>query len=236
MSRGKWAVVLAACIVLAAVAAAYAAGQAKVSAPEVIRAQKFELVDEKGKVRAELTLVDGIPGLLLSDQEGKPRAALGLDKNGTPSLSLHDSSGKTRAALSFMRPGGTAPTLAMFDERGKQRVQLGIVENGSPGLSLCDEKESVRVGLAVTSEGSAVGVYRSDGKPAAGLEALTDGDAGVSVYDKSGRPRGELGVLSDGSPSLKLRDEKGSALLAVDKDGPMLGLFDKDAKVLWKVP
>ena len=59
MRRGKWALVmLAACAVLALVAAAYAAGlaqaslpgarQAKVSAPKVIRAQRFEVVDEKG--------------------------------------------------------------------------------------------------------------------------------------------------------------------------------------------
>ena len=61
MSKCRWAVViLAASLVVAAVAvaAAYAAGlaqaslpgarQAKVSAPKVIRAQRFEVVDEKG--------------------------------------------------------------------------------------------------------------------------------------------------------------------------------------------
>jgi hypothetical protein len=43
-----WAIVLAVVVVLAAVVAAYAAGQAKVSAPEVIRGQQFEVVDERG--------------------------------------------------------------------------------------------------------------------------------------------------------------------------------------------
>lgn len=42
MSRGKWAIVLAACIVLAAVAAAYAAGQAEAPVPALPAASEWE--------------------------------------------------------------------------------------------------------------------------------------------------------------------------------------------------
>ena len=93
MSRGKWAVVLAVVVVLAAVAAAYAAGQATVPVQEVVRAQRFELVDGTGKVRAMLAVAsDGRAGLMLADEKGKARAVLTLDSEGSPNLFLSDKS------------------------------------------------------------------------------------------------------------------------------------------------
>ena len=41
-------------------------------APEVVRAQRFELVDDKGKERANLGVADdGSPSLALHDQKGE---------------------------------------------------------------------------------------------------------------------------------------------------------------------
>ena len=84
MSKGKWAVVLAVLVVLAAIALAYAAGQAKAAAPEVVRAQRFEVVDAEGRVRIALAMggENGqSPGLALLDAKGKSRA---VDHRGCP--------------------------------------------------------------------------------------------------------------------------------------------------------
>jgi len=54
MSKGKWAVVIVvACAVVTVAAVAYAAGRAKVPAPDVVPAVQSEVVDSQGKVRAE---------------------------------------------------------------------------------------------------------------------------------------------------------------------------------------
>ena len=92
--------------VLAAMAAAYAAGQAKATAPKVVRAQKFEVVDAEGRVRAMLGLLpDGSPSLELSDEQGKTRAAMGT----TSPETTH--TGATEQNVEF--------SLVLFDKQGK---------------------------------------------------------------------------------------------------------------------
>lgn len=56
------------------------------STPQTVTAQKFVLFDLADKIRAELGVVDGSPGLLLSDVTGMPRASLALFKSGEPAL------------------------------------------------------------------------------------------------------------------------------------------------------
>lgn len=60
---------------------------------KVIRAERFEVVDKDGKVRAGLGLADGGPGLRLYDKDEKPRAVLGLFQ-GEPYLRLYGEDGK----------------------------------------------------------------------------------------------------------------------------------------------
>ena len=86
--KARWVFLIpAVCLVVTVVALAYAAGTT--SAPEVIGAQKFELVDAEGRVRAALEVKDdGTAQLELCDEKGRPRAAVGLETDGTPALVL----------------------------------------------------------------------------------------------------------------------------------------------------
>lgn len=62
---------------------------------EVIQAKRFELVDEKGEVRAVLgALGNGSPHLILHDATGRMRAAVALSKSGAPRLMLFDEIGE----------------------------------------------------------------------------------------------------------------------------------------------
>jgi len=141
MSRSKWVVIVVAVCVLAAVAAiayaagqakvsaavaiAYAAGQAKVLAPEVIRAQKFELVDAQGTERGALWmgLFGDTPSLWLYDEKGDPHAGLSVHPDGHTSLALHDEKGHLSALLSAVSWGGSHLTL--YDKEGQGRAKLG---------------------------------------------------------------------------------------------------------------
>ena len=118
MSRPKWAIVLAVVVVLGAIGAAYAAGQTKATAPKVVRAQRFELVDAEGRVRGALAFSpDGSPALVFTGAEGKSAAALGVLTGSRPNLMLADKKGKPRAVLTLLTDG--TPAFVLWDKEGK---------------------------------------------------------------------------------------------------------------------
>jgi len=130
MSRGRWALVIAAvCLVVTAAAIAYAAGQATAPVQEVVRAQKFELVDEAGKMRAALAMLPSGAGLGLYDNDGKLRADLLLLSDGGPRLRLLDKEEKPRAGLMLLADG--SPALVLYDKDGKARAGLLVSADGS---------------------------------------------------------------------------------------------------------
>jgi len=194
----------------------------------VVRAQRFELVDAKGKVRIQLGIggKDGqAPGAGLFDEKGQLRAALAVGADGSPFLSLYDEKGNGRAGLSAV-PEGTGLTL--YDEKGKGRAGLSLVANGNPLLGLYDEKGKVRAGVTL----------------------LADGAPRLDLLDEKGTGRAGLSLHPDGAPSLDLLDEKGTgrATLGVTELKTMatgavervpeasLVLFDEAGKVLWRAP
>ena len=99
MGKGKWAMVFAGvCLVVAVLAIAY--GASTRAAARVIRAKRFEVVDEEGMVRAGLgVLADKNTGLWVLDGEGKERATLAVSAEGSASLSLREKHGGERASL-----------------------------------------------------------------------------------------------------------------------------------------
>ncbi len=106
--------------------------------PDLVRAHRFELLDENGKMRAALGVDKDGPGLVLRDQNEKARAALAVYKKGS-GLDLTDEAGKVRAALVVDKKG---PWLALLDENEKVRATLDATKDGS-GLELRDENGRV---------------------------------------------------------------------------------------------
>jgi hypothetical protein len=80
-----------------------------------IRATRFIVEDENGKVRASLKMTKGGPELLLSDENEKVRAMLKIFPGG-PGLALFDENDKVRALLSVLEEG---TTLLLSDENGE---------------------------------------------------------------------------------------------------------------------
>ena len=171
--RAKWAMVIAAvCLMVTAAAIAYVVGQAKATAPKVVRAQRFELVDA----------------------QGRPRAMLGLGPDGSPALELTDEKRQVRAALS-LAPAGGQPTLVLYDDNRKGRAALALTADGQPMLGLRDEKGDGRAVLIVLPDGRPLlGLYDENGKSRAALGAtdLRDTRTGTAVK----RPESSL-VLFD---------------------------------------
>jgi len=144
--RIKWAIVLAAvCVVVTVAAVAYAAGKATGGVPDVIRAQRFEVVDSQGRVRVALSVADEDTGsastLVLFDGEGKRGAVLRVMANGGL-FALSDDKGQPCAAL-IACPAG--PRLEMYDEAGRIRTvvlaapTVGNAKLRNRGLVVLDE-------------------------------------------------------------------------------------------------
>lgn len=88
---------------------------------QVVRAQRFVLVDRAGEERASLGLIDGDPGLALADDAGNTRTALGVIDD-MPKLGLFDDDSEAGARL-FLLDG--EPWLELADAAGRPRVVLG---------------------------------------------------------------------------------------------------------------
>ncbi len=91
--------------------------------PKTVEAEKFVVLDEQGRKRAELGMSEeNSVGLALSDKKGERRAALRLTRLGRPSLVLQDAHGDERAKLDL----GVEPSLTLSDKTGAVRLNLGI--------------------------------------------------------------------------------------------------------------
>ena len=109
----------------------------------VMKAERFEVVDQGGNTRAVLTtLDDGRPSLVLTDTNGEFRAWLFLSADGSPNLvlidnprlALMDTAGELRITQSLDADG--SPILGLRDKAGEVRTELRLDEGGSPALKL----------------------------------------------------------------------------------------------------
>lgn len=121
------------------------------SEPHVVRAERFELVDRQGRVRAVLGTSAGGDG--------------GHDVVG---LELLDPSGSARAWLSFEEGWGTQ---LCFADRGNQIVLVDLVEatpeaaEPGPSIRLCDATGVPVLEWRVTPSGEVVTRGRSGSGP-----------------------------------------------------------------------
>jgi len=139
--------------------------------PEVVRAHRFEVVDEDGKTRATLAVHDRGPRLRLFDENGTPRAEVAAAKDGE---------------------GVIEPGLWLYDNKGQWRVALHAVKN-EPRLSLNDDEP--RLGIY-----NKKGVRQNapQAAPAAGPQNVYAGtSAGHWIKENIGP--GEFILLEDGS-------------------------------------
>jgi hypothetical protein len=79
-----------------------------------VRANRFVLVDEKGKERAALTIENGVALLRLDNENGKPRLILSAENN-QASLLLRDRENNTRARLEIR---DDEPSFRLSDANG----------------------------------------------------------------------------------------------------------------------
>ncbi len=112
-----------------------AAGSVFSEGEKTVRAERFELVDPQGRVRATLELRDGGPGLFLSDEQGRLRASVSHDDSQT-ALYLRDAEGQIRVGAAQFAHGGGG--YALHGPEGKGAAVLYLKGKGS--LRFFDEQ------------------------------------------------------------------------------------------------
>lgn len=137
--------------------------------PDVIRTHCLEIVDETGKVVAELA----------------------PSPYGGGSIRLYDSKGKTRAVLAVLEDG---PHLYLCNAQEKPRASLAVLTDESI-LSLWGAQEKSRAGLVVLKEGSGLFMADAQGKSRVGLTVEKAG-ASLNLYDAQGNSRAVLGTVT----------------------------------------
>jgi hypothetical protein len=154
----------------------------------VVRARRFELVDDRDRTQAVLGVEQGIAGLSVLSAAGVPRIVAGLAPDGRPMFSLHDAAGMSRIMISMgenvvieFHHGDGLPGLALvLMEDGTAVLHLGEPMTASPGAV-----------LIANPDGSAALMLGEPGRSAMILGTGESGSRGIGflLYDWTGRPR-----------------------------------------------
>lgn len=187
-------------------------------AEDVVRAKRFELVDDEGEVRAilgpgpdnsvglsflgkgtaaERTSVGinagGSAFVDTRDATGEGGIRLGVEEEGTAVIRFRDQQGRDRCNIGY-RPAeaGDGPNtigIRFADENGRGQAQLGVAPNGDANLILYDQAGNEKVSLVVEAGG---------GRPT------------ITLNDGQSIPRVGISLYEDGTPILGFLDERGS--------------------------
>ena len=159
-------------------------------ASETVEAGSFVLRDDRGRMRAALTIrPDGTPGLGLLDEAERVRLSLDMGQDGTPSVNLHDERGALQAAVAI-RPDGT-PGVGLFDDHGRPRLSLDTGGDGMAGVNIFGADGVLRAALAI----------RADGTPALGLfDARGQIRQSIDLGQQEGAARLRMQAPDQGAP------------------------------------
>lgn len=181
-------------------------------APQEVRAKKFVLVDDTGKERAELAILDdGAVRLIVRDQRSSASIWLGVDAAGRPSLVLSGADGNRAMDLVVLR--GEQPAVILRDKSGKRRLIAGIVDSGFASVVLFDENGKDRQRMMLDKRGN----------------------PRLILSDGSGHSRARIMLDSTGVSSIALSDTKRTRItMQVAADGPAdMALFDSNDRAAW---
>jgi hypothetical protein len=83
--------------------------------------------------------------MVITDEQGRERIALGVDPAGAPSIGLRDERGVLRATLNLLENGQA--TLQLLDGEQRRRASLAVRRDGFGELALLDRAGAIRAAL-----------------------------------------------------------------------------------------
>jgi hypothetical protein len=153
----------------------------------IVRAKKFEVVNEEGKVVASLYANMGGGMLSFSNKDGEVVAGLGSDEvNGGGVLGINNKDGKTVAGIYADENGGVARVL--------------------------NNKFTEVAGICATPDGGGLKIFNNAGKPVSLLSA-TEAGAEININNKHGIAKAIMAMGPDGGQLMLFNNENKIFLL-----------------------
>jgi hypothetical protein len=116
--------------------------------PKTLRAGRFELVDDEGRVRGVLGMYGETPTLMLVNEKVETRCALSASKEAS-GLTLTSPGLKGKQTLAT---GADGSVISLEDSSGKPRLELSLLRD-APEVWLSDATENARAILRVGKDG-----------------------------------------------------------------------------------
>ena len=154
---------------------------------EVVRAKRFELVDDDGAVRGEMSVGSDGPILALLNRNGMEQWGASVSDRGSD-LYLSDRAGESRLSVSVNADG--TPDLVMYDQNRKLSLLVYLDDDGTPNLTMSDQNGNSRLSVSL----------------------YDDGTPNLTMSDQNGVLRLAVWVYGSGTPSVDLWDENGNAI------------------------
>lgn len=199
----------------------------------VLQAQRFQLVDQNGRVRGQLGVgPQGVARLALFGQDGAaPLVNLTADPQRGANLTLDDNKGQTAVVLTTEPQG---PRWVALYYQGKPRLGLEVQNQGEPAVNLYDQDNRL-ISLGLTNQGDPhLTFYGEADQAALDLISRKDGDRNLTISGTNGMPRVVLGLKKDQKAALGLFDRQGKTRVAL-MDEPSL-FFLKRGRLLRVLP
>lgn len=189
-----------------------------------VEAEKFVLKDKAGKIRAVLGEgPDDERGLIVYDQNQRPRAMVAMDQNDEPMVRLVNEAGVDRVFL--------YPSIGVRVQGDGPSASLGVPYGNEPTLQLTDKDGWTRAALVLTATNTAPILKFLDprGNTRAWIGAMADGKAQLLMMGRP--PQSQPGQAVDLSRPTVI----GHAALEVNADSTMSLRFMRGG-IIWKAP
>jgi hypothetical protein len=183
------------------------------NAPRMITAQKFMLVDSRGKTRGEFNVTSkGVAQVAVFDGTGTLRAGLGVGTDGAPALGIYGHDGKPRIEVGLTR---SVARVVLFDADAKPQATLGVAPDGQSGMGLMDKAGNPRASIIVETDGTPTLRLGDANRGRIGMDLTPDGRPGLALIGTDGKTRASVTLNSDGAGALTLFDAAGNPVNSV---------------------
>ncbi len=165
------------------------------TAPDVIQAKRFEVVDSYGNVLVNLTQDDGKGIIKTYNKEGKKLVNITYTTNQEGYLGLEDGKGQETMRLSSSNEGGGG-YIGVFNPSGKRTLTL-CNDNSGGNIYVGNSNGDTRAKMQCNSSaGGFLGLYNSSGYTAVKLTQTSSGNGDLYVNNYNGDERVRLSVSS----------------------------------------
>lgn len=172
------------------------------------------------------------PAMGIYDGGENPRVVLGM-LEGWPGFVLRDPQGRKRVAMFSRDDWGS---LFFYDKHETKRSGIGQFGE-SAALNLCDDRGKDRAGLTTGRKGSSLSFFDVAGMKRIGIGLLDKDEPAMGVFDEEGYAQAAFETANGDTMFSIYGTNRTSVVMSVTKtNGPRFEVFDPYHRALWTAP